>query len=225
MAKTRITFENALKNDEIDQIIHAATENKTHQTMLILLKCSGMRVSELHNLHIRYFNPRELLIDIPVAKRGKQRQILITQEAATALSYYIDYHKAEIEKREAIYDRNVEAKRKELEKIGLSGKSLETALRAYMRTLPSPFWNITIRGIQKMIKNYGLKVGIEKPSGAHQFRYNYVTTALKYMPVHQVSKLCGHENVDTTIRCYDKSVPIDYREGYTKAFEIMRINK
>ena len=65
-------------------------------------------------------------------------------------------------------------------------------------TLRAPYTRITIGGIESRLREMGKNLEIEKVH-PHKFRRTCATMALrKGMPIEQVSKMLGHENISTT---------------------------
>ncbi len=66
-------------------------------------------------------------------------------------------------------------------------------------TLDQPHARLTVAGIQYMFRQLGRRAGVKKVH-PHRFRRTIATDLLnRGMPVEQVSKLLGHEKLDTTM--------------------------
>lgn len=66
-------------------------------------------------------------------------------------------------------------------------------------TLARPHMRLKISGIEIRLRNLGRKLGIDKVH-PHKFRRSMATKAIdKGMPIEQVQKLLGHQQIDTTM--------------------------
>lgn len=66
-------------------------------------------------------------------------------------------------------------------------------------TLDSPHERLRISGVEIRLRNLGRKLNIEKVH-PHKFRRSMATKAIdKGMPIEQVQKLLGHQQIDTTM--------------------------
>ena len=67
-------------------------------------------------------------------------------------------------------------------------------------TLKRPHTRLTENGVGTRLREMGLKNGVEKVH-PHKFRRTMATRAIeKGMPIEQVQKILGHEQIDTTLR-------------------------
>lgn len=66
-------------------------------------------------------------------------------------------------------------------------------------SLDKPFERLKISGVEVRLRNLGKKLNIEKVH-PHKFRRSMATKAIdKGMPIEQVQKLLGHQQIDTTM--------------------------
>ena len=67
-------------------------------------------------------------------------------------------------------------------------------------TLKRPHTRLTENGVGTRLREMGLKNDVEKVH-PHKFRRTMATRAIeKGMPIEQVQKILGHEQIDTTLR-------------------------
>ena len=78
-------------------------------------------------------------------------------------------------------------------------------LNSYV-SLNKPHSRLTESGVELRLREMGKKLGVEKVH-PHKFRRTMATRAIeKGMPIEQVQKILGHEQIDTTLRYYGKQV-------------------
>lgn len=69
-------------------------------------------------------------------------------------------------------------------------------------SLNKPHNRLTESGVELRLREMGKRLGIEKVY-PHKFRRTMATRAIeKGMPIEQVQKMLGHEQIDTTLRYY-----------------------
>lgn len=67
-------------------------------------------------------------------------------------------------------------------------------------SLTSPHRRLQIGGVEKRLRSFGKKLGIEKVH-PHKFRRTLATQAIdKGMPIEQLQQLLGHKRIDTTLQ-------------------------
>jgi integrase/recombinase XerD len=85
-------------------------------------------------------------------------------------------------------------------------------------SMKSPHDNLKKDGIEKIIRNIAKRASkhIGKHITPHILRHTTATTALQSgMPIADISKLLGHESIDTTM-IYAKTSLEDVRSGHKK---------
>lgn len=85
-------------------------------------------------------------------------------------------------------------------------------------TMKKPYANLSKDGIEKIVRNIACRVSdkIGKRITPHILRHTTATTALQSgMPISDISKLLGHESIDTTM-IYAKSSLEDVHSGHKK---------
>ena len=71
---------------------------------------------------------------------------------------------------------------------------------ALLVSLNKPHSRLTESGVELRLREMGKKLGVEKVH-PHKFRRTMATRAIeKGMPIEQVQKILGHEQIDTTLR-------------------------
>lgn len=78
-------------------------------------------------------------------------------------------------------------------------KTREDANNALFVTLDEPHDRLNISGVEIVLRNLGKNTNVEKVH-PHKFRRSMATKAIdKGMPIEQVQKLLGHQQIDTTM--------------------------
>ncbi len=123
-------------------------------------------------------------------------------------------HLLRVEQGKGAKDRNV-----------ILPQTLLIALRHYWRAIRPTRWlfpgrdystPLNISCAQRAFTIAKHRAGIDKVGGIHALRHAYATHQLEAgMPVHQLQRLLGHQNIHSTLR-YVHWLP-DYREGKTGA--------
>ena len=73
-------------------------------------------------------------------------------------------------------------------------------------SLNYPFDRLQISGVESRLRKLGRKLNIERIH-PHKFRRTMATRAIdKGMPIEQVQRLLGHQQIDTTMQYYGKQV-------------------
>ena len=84
-------------------------------------------------------------------------------------------------------------------------------------SLNKPHNRLTESGVELRLREMGKKVGGEKVH-PHKFRRTMATRAIeKGMPIEQVQKILGHEQIDTTLRyamVNQNNVKLSHRKHY-----------
>jgi integrase/recombinase XerD len=99
--------------------------------------------------------------------------------------------------------------------------ALLSALRLYWQAIRPTRWlfagreysiPLGVKSAQRAFTEAKRRAGIDKIGGIHALRHAYATHQLESgMPVHQMQRLLGHQNIQSTLR-YVHWVP-DYRES------------
>lgn len=135
-----------------------------------LLLCSGIRVSELHNMKISDVDFHNM--EFKVLGKGNKERVCYLNDVAV---HYIKEYLRERGEDNCPY-LWVQVKR-------YNGEARQ--------------WGI--HGIERMIRDTGKRAGVDK-CYPHRFRHTFATNALnKGIPIEQVQILLGHEKLDTTM--------------------------
>ncbi len=106
------------------------------------------------------------------------------------------------------------------ERMVMVSETLLQRLRAYWRLYRPRQWlfpgrrpdvSIGVTSLQKVFQRAKHRAGVEKVGGIHSLRHAYATHQLESgTPVHELQRLLGHHNIQSTLR-YVHWVP-SYRE-------------
>lgn len=178
LARTRrkqVTFLNA---EEVARLLDqpdVSTEiGLRDHAILELLFSGGLRVSELVNLDKDHINLRRK--EFMVRGKGqKDRPIFISDQAAHAISAYIDKRSDTLA---PLF-------------IRYSGSGNITN--------DGEFKRLSARSVQRMITNYARKAGITKKVTPHTLRHSFATDLLMNgADLRSVQSMLGHSNIATT---------------------------
>ena len=114
-------------------------------------------------------------------------------------------------------------------RISFLNAKAEVALKKYLElrdddceylfaTIKRPYRNLSKDGVEKIVRNIARRASdsVGKHITPHILRHTTATTALQSgMPIADISKLLGHESIDTTM-IYVKSSLEDVRAGHKK---------
>uniref|UniRef100_UPI003261A036 tyrosine-type recombinase/integrase n=1 Tax=Clostridium sp. NkU-1 TaxID=1095009 RepID=UPI003261A036 len=113
---------------------------------------------------------------IVFGKGSKERKVYLTDNARFYLKRYL---------------------KERMKEEGITEEELVN--KPLFATLDQPHARLTVAGIQYMFRQLGRRAGVKKVH-PHRFRRTIATDLLnRGMPVEQVSKLLGHEKLDTTM--------------------------
>lgn len=158
------------------------------KAILELLFSTGLRVSELCSLS-RYLDWGRNEITVR-GKGGKIRPVFVSPNAQKAVQKYL---KARTDMDEALFiDLGRAAQRKENKKDGSKEKGAPKS--AQKVTL-----GLTRRSIERIVKHYAIKAGIDKRVTPHTLRHVFATDLLQNgADLRSVQALLGHANIATT---------------------------
>lgn len=156
--------------DEMENIRMAA-KNDRDKAIIEFLYSTGCRVSEMISLNISDldFKNREVVV---LGKGNKERTVFLSPRCVATLQRYLNGRK---DKNPALFVSD-----------GFCYKHVKDKIR------------FTVSGVENMIRKAGRRCGIEK-AHPHRIRRTTATFALRRgMPIEQVSKMLGHESLETT---------------------------
>lgn len=151
--------------------LRIAAKNYRDKAIIEFLYSTGCRVSEMASLNISDidFDKREVIV---LGKGNKERTVFLSPRCVAALKLYLNDRK----------DSNPA--------LFVSGGMKHTTHLEIVR--------FSVSGIENMVRKTGKRCGIEK-AHPHRIRRTAATFALRRgMPIEQVSKMLGHESLETT---------------------------
>jgi len=158
------------------------------RALLELLYASGLRVSEIAGLDVANVDMTEKEARV-WGKRSKERLVVMGRPAASELREYLEKGRP-----------------------ALLGESRSTAL-----FLNADGKRLTVRSVQKMVKSYALKAGLEKDVHPHLLRHTFATHLLDGgADLRTVQELLGHESLAST-QVYTHISQSQARRVYSKA--------
>jgi integrase/recombinase XerD len=178
---------------EIDELLEQPLKRNTPEArrdraMLELLYATGLRVSELVSLDVTDVNMSGPYVRC-VGKGSKERTIPIHDQAAAAVTSYLDDGRAVLVK-----SRN------------------EPALFVNRRGE-----RLTRQGFWLILKQYAKEANIATPVTPHTLRHSFATHMLRGgMNLRHVQELLGHANISTT-QVYTQIANEHVRQVYEKA--------
>ncbi len=145
-----------------------------------MLDFLGKRIEDITAMDLRYYygvmremGRQELIV---FGKGSKERKVYLTDNARFYLKRYL---------------------KERMKEEGITEEELVN--KPLFATLDQPHARLTVAGIQYMFRQLGRRAGVKKVH-PHRFRRTIATDLLnRGMPVEQVSKLLGHEKLDTTM--------------------------
>lgn len=178
----------ALTDIEVERL-RVAVEGLREPAIIEVLLSTGCRVSELVQIQISDIDKNKVLV---YGKGAKERYVYLNARAMIAIERYLAERK----------DKNPY--------LFAGGKSqLITGLKdGYKRRQLTDWWKdpdlvsedkpIDKGTIEQLLRKIAKKAGVEK-ANPHKFRRTCATMALRRgMPIEQVSKMLGHEELSTT---------------------------
>ena len=185
--KTQKVKKEALTDMEVEKLRMVA-EGLKEKLIIEMLLSTGCRVSELVNIKMEEIDGDRVLIH---GKGHKDRYVYLNARAQLALQTYLAKRK---DKNAYLFPKGTPVT--EMEKLGIKHAKLKdwwmdpNNVRSEDHMDKSSVEGIT----RKMAKRAGVK-----QANPHKFRRTCATMALrKGMPIEQVSKMLGHESIETT---------------------------
>lgn len=159
--------------EEVEDLLNAPDLNKDEgfrdRTMLELMYCSGLRVSELLNLKLKQINLEKQIIDI-IGKGNKERKVPVGEYALDFVKHYIEEHRIH----------------------NPGNKSNYLFLNRYGEPLSRQYFF-------KQIKKYAKKAGIQEDISPHTLRHCFATHMLENgAELRALQEMLGHANLSTT---------------------------
>lgn len=172
------------------------------QAIIELLYASGLRASELVNLKTRDIDFRRRIVRI-IGKGNKERLVPFTQTCAVAMDTY----------------------QKNLRPLLLLKKSKMSTRPSMSFFLNAKGENLTVRGLEFILKEIQGKTGIYLGLHPHELRHSFATHFLeKGMDLRTIQELLGHESLNTT-QVYTHVTTKSMQKQYESAFPRTKKNK
>jgi site-specific recombinase XerD len=229
----------SLTQEEISQYFKTLeeTDHEMYIVLVNLIRCTGARIGEIHALMVKNISWETNEIFIDNTKRDGSRVVLMDNDTATALKFYIRHNKQAIEKREREWDRLLEREKKRLDRVMTEEHSQDSRvvrskaavvrreLRAYKRKLTAPLWGVGYRHLERIVHKIGERAGLQKDVYSHLWRHIYSQVLHDSgADLVEIQGLLGHKSISTT-RGYLLQNRKKEREAYDRAFNQKRDEK
>jgi len=177
--KKGVRYPTALSKDQVAELLMENSKRTDDmmlrdQAILELLYASGVRASELISIHFRDIDFRSRTIK--VFGKGKKERIVPFNKSAgdTMLAYAKN-------SRHLIADRRTSAKSQDAFFLSNKGE------------------NLTVRGLEYILKQIEIKTGLRYGLHPHELRHSFATHLLDNgADLRLIQELLGHESLDTT---------------------------
>ncbi|MCQ2771761.1 MAG: tyrosine recombinase [Bacilli bacterium] len=179
--KNPVRYPKALTIEEVEKLFEENLKRSDDmkvrdQAIIELLYASGLRASELVNLKVRDIDFRRRIVRI-IGKGNKERLVPFTQTCGLAMDAYS----------------------KKLRPILLANKSKNSIRPSMSFFLNQKGENLTVRGLEYILKEIQGKTGMYLGLHPHEFRHSFATHFLeKGMDLRTIQELLGHESLNTT---------------------------
>lgn len=175
---------------EIEKI-RDATRNARERAIVDVLLSTGCRVSELVGIKIADLNHDKLVVH---GKGGKDRTVYLNAKALVSLQRYLAERK---DKNPYVFCGGYFVKH---DKVKMNRYQCSKQGEWYkVPDLVTEDTHTDIATIEQLMQKLKRRSGIESSCYPHKFRRTCATMALRRgMPIEQVSRMLGHESVDTT---------------------------
>lgn len=159
--------------EQVEDLLNAPDLSKDEgfrdRTMLELMYCSGLRVSELLSLKVKQINLEKQIIDV-IGKGNKQRKVPVGEYALDFVKQYIEEHRIH----------------------NPGKKSNYLFLNRYGKPLSRQYFFL-------QIKKYAKEAGIEEDISPHTLRHCFATHMLENgAELRALQEMLGHTNLSTT---------------------------
>ncbi len=172
---------------EIEKIRMAA-QGERERAIIETLLSTGCRVSELTAIRIDEIDGNKILVH---GKGAKDRTVYLNARAELAIQVYLNERK----------DTNPYFLAGGIQALGAKGKKKRQAMSADWWKEPKLVTtnaHLNEGSVESITRNIAKRAGVEQ-ANPHKFRRTCATMALRRgMPIEQVSKMLGHEEITTT---------------------------
>lgn len=184
--KQEKTKKEALTEMEIEKL-RLAAQGEREKMIIELLLSTGCRVSELVNILITDIDGEKVLVH---GKGEKDRYVYLNAKAKLSTDVYLSMRK---DRNPYLLPRGVSVDK--MIKKGLSQRTLKDFWKNPENLCEGHMDKGTV---EQMTRKIAKRAGVEK-ANPHKFRRTCATMALRRgMPIEQVSKMLGHESIETT---------------------------
>ena len=163
--------------------------NNREKAIVELLLSTGCRISELCQMRIDELDDDAIIVH---GKGNKDRTVYLNAKAQVAIKNYL------AERKDAslwLFPKGVGVAQENLSVKSKSNSCKHTWYKDAKLVVNEP---VTTGSIEQMIRKLGRRCGVEK-AHPHRFRRTCATFALRRgMPIEQVSRMLGHEQIATT---------------------------
>lgn len=182
---------------EFERLREACAGYPRDMALIELLYSSGIRVNELVQLKWKDIDFEHMKF-IVFGKGAKEREVLFNDRC----KYYL------LEYLEERMEREGRSRSEMMERGLIAGKKRDK--------ITKDFEPCTSDGIRVILKRIAKRANVSSKANPHKFRRTFATDAINHgMPLETLSKLMGHENLDTTLiyaKVNDESVTQAYRK-------------
>lgn len=187
--KVRKTQKKALSDDEIEMLRYAMKDDERMSAAMEVILSTGCRVAELVNIRVDEIEGDRILVH---GKGNKDRYVYLNARARMSLDIYMGMRK---DKNPYLFPAACTAepgKSNVLPHISTDDWWKKKA------SLVSKTGHIGKGTIETQMRKYSKMAGVDS-AHPHKLRRTCATMALRRgMPIEQVSKMLGHEQLDTT---------------------------
>jgi site-specific recombinase XerD len=159
----------------IESIDTTTNLGKRNRALIEVIYSTGARVSEVEGMTLKTVDLKNNEIEV-FGKGRKYRIVYLNESACKYLKRYLDI------RNEFLFSSKTQSyKQAEWLFLNKSGSKL------------------TVRGINKILKKYLAKIGINKKISPHDIRHSFATHLLQEgAGIREIQELLGHENISTT---------------------------
>lgn len=187
--KARRMQKEALTEIEVEKIRYAAAVGERETAVVEILLSTGIRISELIGIQIKEIEGDRVLVH---GKGEKDRYAYLNARAQMAIMRYMKCRK---DSNPYLFPGGIFSDDKRGKHTPLGRKWI--GWWKYPENIENGT-HISDSSIERMLRKLAQKAGVER-ANPHKFRRTCATMALRRgMPVEQVSKMLGHENIQTT---------------------------
>lgn len=184
--KVRKTRKKALTDMEVEKL-RAAAAGERENTIIEMLLSTGCRVSEIAQIALDEITDDRILVH---GKGKKDRYVYLNARAMLAMQMYLRRRK---DKNPYLFPRC-----KSVMEMSKKGRDHRTMKDWWTDPRNVENGHISQSAIEQITRKIAKRAGVQQ-ANPHKFRRTCATMALRRgMPIEQVSKMLGHEEISTT---------------------------